>query len=44
MMLPDRMDKYRSGCRQELGFDHKHILLDYKRWKTFGETFWSSER
>jgi 8-oxo-dGTP diphosphatase len=28
---------------KKLGFDHKHILLDYKRWKQFGGTFWSSK-
>ena len=27
---------------KELGFDHKHILSDYKRWKQFGGSFWSS--
>lgn len=26
-----------------LGFDHTQILLDYKRWKKFGGTFWSSK-
>ncbi|HET7148724.1 MAG TPA: NUDIX hydrolase [Candidatus Nitrosopolaris sp.] len=28
---------------KKLGFDHRHILLDYKRWKQFGGTFWSSK-
>lgn len=28
---------------KDLGFDHKHILLDYKKWKKFGGTFWSSK-
>ena len=28
---------------KNLGFDHKHIVLDYKRWKKFGGTFWSSK-
>ena len=28
---------------KKLGFDHKHIVLDYKRWKKFGGTFWSSK-
>jgi ADP-ribose pyrophosphatase YjhB (NUDIX family) len=27
---------------KKLGFDHRHILLDYKRWKQFGGSFWSS--
>ena len=27
---------------KKLGFDHKHILSDYKRWKQFGGSFWSS--
>lgn len=27
---------------KELGFDHRHILSDYKRWKQFGGSFWSS--
>jgi ADP-ribose pyrophosphatase YjhB (NUDIX family) len=25
------------------GFDHKHILVDYNRWKKSGGTFWSSK-
>jgi ADP-ribose pyrophosphatase YjhB (NUDIX family) len=28
---------------KNLGFDHIHNLLDYKRWKKFGGTFWSSK-
>ena len=28
---------------EKLGFDHRHILSDYKRWKKFGGTFWSSK-
>jgi ADP-ribose pyrophosphatase YjhB (NUDIX family) len=28
---------------KNLGFDHKQILLDYKKWKKFGGTFWSSK-
>ena len=28
---------------EKLGFDHRHILSDYKRWKNFGGTFWSSK-
>ncbi len=28
---------------KNLGFDHKHILLDYKKWKKIGGTFWSSK-
>jgi 8-oxo-dGTP diphosphatase len=27
----------------KFGFDHKKIILDYKRWKQFGRTFWSSK-
>jgi hypothetical protein len=25
------------------GFDHKKILLDFKRWKKNNETYWSSK-
>jgi 8-oxo-dGTP diphosphatase len=25
------------------GFDHKKIISDYRRWKQFGGTFWSSK-
>jgi 8-oxo-dGTP diphosphatase len=28
---------------KKLGFDHQRIVLDYKRWKKFGGTFWSSK-
>jgi ADP-ribose pyrophosphatase YjhB (NUDIX family) len=28
---------------KNMGFDHKHILFDYKKWKKFGGTFWSSK-
>jgi 8-oxo-dGTP diphosphatase len=28
---------------KSLGFDHKRIILDYKRWRKFGGTFWSSK-
>ncbi|MGC1931237.1 MAG: NUDIX hydrolase [Candidatus Nitrosopolaris sp.] len=28
---------------KNFGFDHKHILVDYKRWKKSGGTFWSSK-
>ena len=28
---------------KSLGFDHKHIISDYKRWRKFGGTFWSSK-
>ncbi|MFZ0511796.1 MAG: NUDIX hydrolase [Candidatus Nitrosopolaris sp.] len=28
---------------KNLSFDHKHIILDYKKWKKFGGTFWSSK-
>ena len=28
---------------KKLGFDHRRILLDYKRWKQFGGSFWSSK-
>jgi len=28
---------------EKLGFDHRHILSDYKIWKKFGGTFWSSK-
>jgi 8-oxo-dGTP diphosphatase len=28
---------------EKLGFDHGLILSDYKRWKKFGGTFWSSK-
>jgi ADP-ribose pyrophosphatase YjhB (NUDIX family) len=28
---------------RSLGFDHKRIISDYKRWRKFGGTFWSSK-
>jgi len=28
---------------EKLGFDHRRILSDYKIWKKFGGTFWSSK-
>ena len=28
---------------KSLGFDHKRIISDYKRWRKFGGTFWSSK-
>ncbi len=28
---------------EKLAFDHKKILHDYIKWKTSGETFWSSK-
>jgi hypothetical protein len=28
---------------KNFGFDHKHILVDYNRWKKSGGTFWSSK-
>ena len=27
-----------------LAFDHKSILLHYKKWKEAGETFWSTKK
>jgi 8-oxo-dGTP diphosphatase len=32
-----------SVDNEKLGFDHRQILSDYKRWKKFGGTFWSSK-
>jgi len=32
-----------SVDKEKLGFDHRLILSDYKRWKKFGGTFWSSK-
>jgi ADP-ribose pyrophosphatase YjhB (NUDIX family) len=32
-----------SVDNEKLGFDHKQILSDYKRWKESGGTFWSSK-
>ncbi len=32
-----------SVANEKLGFDHRQILSDYKRWKKFGGTFWSSK-
>jgi 8-oxo-dGTP diphosphatase len=29
--------------KTNFAFDHKKILLDYKKWKQTGETFWSSK-
>ena len=28
---------------RNVGFDHKRIISDYKTWKTFSGTFWSSK-
>jgi len=28
---------------KRLGFDHRRIISDYKRWRKFGGTFWSSK-
>lgn len=28
---------------RNVGFDHKRIISDYKKWKTSGGTFWSSK-
>ncbi len=28
---------------ESFGFDHKKILMDYKEWKQFGQTYWSSK-
>lgn len=30
--------------RQQIAFDHYAILLDYKKWKASGGTFWSTKR
>jgi 8-oxo-dGTP diphosphatase len=33
----------RTLRERSFGFDHKRILLDYKKWKESGRTFWSSK-
>jgi 8-oxo-dGTP diphosphatase len=33
----------RTISKRSFGFDHKRILLDYKKWKESGRTFWSSK-